>query len=70
MTELLALILDYVENKYVEPHFYSIGANDYGANIINREALAKFIRSLIPAVEKAGAFVKITMPKLVEIESK
>lgn len=70
MNELLMLMLDYVENKYVEPEFYSIGVNDYGANILNREALAKFIRELISRVEKAGEFKNITMPKLVELESK
>ena len=64
------LMLDYVENKYVEPEFYSIGVNDYGANILNREALAKFIRELISRVEKVGEFKNITMPKLVELESK
>ena len=70
ITEMLALMLDYVENRYIEPKFYSIGVNDHGANLLNKEGLIKFIRELIAAIDKAGAFVDVTMPKLVEIESK
>lgn len=70
ITEMLALMLDYVENKYIEPEFYSIGANDHGANLLNRKALAAFIKELIAAVDKAGAFKRVTIPQLIEAEMK
>lgn len=65
IVELLHLIIDYVENKYEEPKFYMISANDHGANILNKEKLVSFARSLIREVEKNKEFKPIAMPEMI-----
>ena len=63
LEELIAMMIDYVENKYSEPRFYKIGANDHGANILNREKLASFLHSLLELTQKSK-IEKLSCPEL------
>lgn len=61
LDELIIMMIDYVKHKYTEPTFYKIGANDHGANILNRERLISFLESLLPIIQKSK-MERITCP--------
>ena len=53
--ELIDMMIDYLKNRYVEPKFYTVGANDYGANVMERENLIQFLTELNEKVKSLKA---------------
>lgn len=64
MEEIIAMILLYVREQYVEPKIYKVGANDYYNNILEREKLAKFLESLLAEVKKSKEFKRVDISEL------
>ena len=50
-SELLDMMIDYVEKHYNPVQYYTISANDYGNNVIDREGLAEFLSGLKDKVD-------------------
>lgn len=64
ISELILLIIDYLENEYTDPIVKNVGANDYGANILHKEKLIKFLKTLLGSLKKE--YKPITIQKLCE----